>query len=104
MSHGRIVKTKFMIYWKNKVEMDIEKVVIERAYQAGKKNKNRQRPIAAQFSFQNDKMNILRNCKKLKNTRFFIFKDFSRETADIRKEKWQEVLVYREQAMILYLN
>ena len=41
MSHGRIVKTKFMIYWKNKVEMGIEKVVIERAHQAGKKNKNR---------------------------------------------------------------
>ena len=27
-------------------------------------NKNRSRPIVAQFSFYKDKMNILKNCKK----------------------------------------
>ena len=45
----------------NKLEMDIENVVIERAHRTGKKNKNRSRPIVAQFSFYKDKMNILRN-------------------------------------------
>ena len=50
----------------NKLEMDIENVVIERAHRTGKKNKNRSRPIVAQFSFYKDKMNILKNCKKLK--------------------------------------
>ena len=88
----------------NKLEMDIENVVIERAHRTGKKNKNRSRPIVAQFSFYKDKMNILKNCKKLKNTRFSIFEDFSRETAAIRKEKWQEVLANREKGMISYLN
>ena len=84
--------------------MDIENVVIERAHRTGKKNKNRSWPIVAQFSFYKGKMNILKNCKKLKNTRFSIFEDFSRETAAIRKEKWQEVLANREKGMISYLN
>ena len=88
----------------NKLEMKIENIIIERTHRTGKKNKNRSRPIAAQFSFYKDKMNILKNCKKLKNTRFSIFEDFSRDTAAIRKEKWQEVLANREKCMISYLN
>ena len=88
----------------NKLEMDIENAVIERAHQTGKKNKNRSQRIVAQFSFYKDKMKILKNCKKLKNTRFSIFEDFSRETAAIRKERWQEVLANREIGMISYLS
>ena len=89
----------------NKLEIDIENVVIERAHRTEKKkNKNRSRPIVAQFSNYKDKMNILKNCKKLKNTRFSIFEDFSREAAAIHKEKWQEVLANREKGMKPYLN
>ena len=80
----------------NKLEMDIENVVIERAHWTRKKIKNRLQPIVAQFSFYKDKMNILKNSKKLKSTRFSIFEDFSRETAAICKEKGQEVLANRE--------
>ena len=87
----------------NKLEMNIENVFIERTHRTRKKNKNRSQPIVAQFSFYKDKMNILKNCKKLKNTRFSIFEDFSRETAAIRKEKWQEFLANRKKGMI-YLN
>ena len=87
MSYGRVAKTKYMIYCRSKLEMDIENVIIERAHRAGKKNKNRSQPIVAQFSFYKDEMNILKNCKKLKSTRFSIFEDFSGETAAIRKEK-----------------
>ena len=54
----------------NKLDMDIENVVIERAHRTGKKNKNKSRPIVAQFSFYKDRMNILKNCKKLKNTKY----------------------------------
>ena len=42
----------------NKLEMDIENVVIKRAHRTGKKNKKRSRPIVAQFSFYKDKINI----------------------------------------------
>ena len=54
----------------NKLEMDIENVVIEGVHQIGKKNKNRSRPVVAQFSFYKGKMNILKNCKNLK-TQYF---------------------------------
>ena len=54
----------------NKLDMDIENVVIERAHRTGEKNKNKSRPIVAQFSFYKDGMNILKNCKKLKNTKY----------------------------------
>ena len=84
--------------------MDIENVVIKQAHRTVRKNKNRSQPIVAHFSFYKDKMNISENCKKLKNAIFSIFEDFSRETAVIRKEKWQEVLASREKGMISYLN
>ena len=66
---------------------------IEQEHQTRKKYKNRPRLKVAQVSFFKDKINILKNCKKLKNTRFFILEDFSRQKAAISKEKWQEVLV-----------
>ena len=55
----------------NKLEMHIENVVTERAHQTRKKNKNTSRPIVAQFSFYKDKMDILKNCKKLKKHKIF---------------------------------
>ena len=54
-------KNKIYDLLENKIEVDIENVVIKRAHQTGKKNKNRFRPIVAQFSFYKDKMNILNN-------------------------------------------
>ena len=41
MGHRNIVKTKYMICWEKKLEMDIENVVVERAHRTGKKNRNR---------------------------------------------------------------
>ena len=88
----------------NKLEIDSGIVVMEQAHRTRKKNKNRSRPIVATFSFYKDKINILKNCKKLKNTRFFIFEDISRDKAAFRKEKWQDVLANREKGIISYLN
>ena len=45
-------------------------------------------------------MNILKNCKKLKNAKFSVFEEFSWETAAISKEKWQEPLASKEKCMI----
>lgn len=49
---------------------------LERAHQIGKKKKNRWLPIVAAFSFCEDKVNILKDYEKLKNTTFSIFEDF----------------------------
>ena len=54
-------ENKFYDLLKNKLEIDIENVVIERAHRTGKNNKSRSRPIFAQFSFYKDNMNILKN-------------------------------------------
>ena len=51
MSHGRIAKTKSMIYWKTNLKLIyVKNVAIERAHWTWKKNKNRSRPIVAEFS------------------------------------------------------
>ena len=42
-------KNKIYDLLENKLEMDIENVVIERAHRTGKKNKNRSQPIVVQF-------------------------------------------------------
>ena len=70
----------------NKLEMDIENVVIEPAHRTGKRNKNGSWPIVAQFSFYKDKMNILKNCKKLKNTRFSLRISQERQLPSARKD------------------
>ena len=53
---------------------------------------------------QENKLDILRNCKKLKGTNFSIFENFSKETASIRKEKWKEVIKNRKNGKISYLK
>ena len=52
------------------------------------------------FNSYKNKLDILRNCKKLKGTNFSIFEDFSKETASLRKEKWKEVLKNRNYAYV----
>ena len=39
MSHGRIAKTKFMIYWKNKVEMGMKKLLSNEHIRPGRKTR-----------------------------------------------------------------
>ena len=86
-------KNKIYYLLGKKLEIYIENVVIERAHRTGNKSKERSQ---SQFSFDKGKMNILKNCKKMANTNFSIFEDFSGETAATNKEKWQEVLANRE--------
>ena len=63
------------------------------------KSNNKERAIIVQFLFYKDKINILRNFKKLKGTKDSIFK-----TLPSRKEKWKKVLPNRKQGKILYLR
>ena len=56
------------------------------------------------FNNYKNKLDILRNCKKLKVTNLLVFEDFSKETASIRKEKWEEVLRNEKVGKISYLQ
>ena len=84
--------------------MDTSEIWIERAHRVGEKKTGQERQTVVQFNSYKNKLDILRNCKKLKGTNFSIFEDFSKETARIRKEKWKEVLKNRKDGKISYLQ
>ena len=66
--------------------MDTADIWIERAQRVGEKKTGKKRQIVVQFNSYKHKIEILRNCKKVKGTNFSVFEDFSKETASIRKE------------------
>ena len=76
--------------------MNKNNISIERVHRVGEKSNNKERAIVVQFSFYKDKINILRNCVKLKGTKISMFKDFSQEAMQTCKEKWKEVLANRK--------
>ena len=45
--------------------MDTSNITIERAHRVGEKSNSKERAIVVQFSFDKDKTNFFRNCKKL---------------------------------------
>ena len=70
--------------------------------QLGEKKHGQERQIVVQFNSFKNKLDILKNCKKLIGTNFSIFEDFSKENASIKKEKWKEVLKNRKDGKISY--
>ena len=76
--------------------MDTSNITIEKAYCVRGKSNDKERAMVVQFSFYKGKINILRNCKKLKGTKISILEDFSQETMQIRTEKWKEVLANKK--------
>ena len=89
-------------FLEEKLDMDTSNIWIERAHRVGEKKHGQERHIIVQFNSYKNKLDILRNCKKLKGTNFLIFEDFSKETASIRKEKWKEVVKNRKDGKISY--
>ena len=69
-----------------------------------KKNQAKPRTIVCRLLRFKDKEKILQNSKKLKNTGTFIYEDFCKETMELRKSLWEEVLEHRRQNKIAYLN
>ena len=84
--------------------MDTSKIWIECTHRVGEKKRGQERQIVVQFNSYKNKLNILRNCKKLKGSNFSIFQDFNKETASIRKEKWKEVLKIERMVRFLTYN
>ena len=91
-------------FLEEKLDIDTTEIWIERAHRVGEKKNGQERQIVVQFKSYKHKLDILRNCKKLKGTNFLVFEDLSKETASIRKEKWKEVLKNRKNGKISYLQ
>ena len=72
--------------------MDTSEIWIERAHRVGDKKSGQERHIAVQFNSYKNKLDILRNCKKLKGF------------GSLRKgkEKWKEILKNQKNGQISY--
>ena len=74
-------------FLKEKLDIDTSKTWIERTHRVGEKKTGQERQIVVPFNCYKNKLDILRNCKKLRGTHFLIFENFDKETASIRKKK-----------------
>ena len=95
---------KVNCFLEEKLDIDTSEIWIEHAHRVSEKKNGQERQTVVQFNSYKNKLDILRNCKKLKGTNFSVFEDFSKETASIRKEKWKEVLKNRKDGKISYLQ
>ena len=62
------------------------------------------RTVVCRFNRFKDKQRILNNAKKLKNTSIFFYEEFSKDTMELRKTLWEQVLEYRRQNKCVCLN
>ena len=89
------------------IESDVE---IDRCHRIGPRktktgqNRDRPRTVVCRLNRFKDKQRILNNAKKLKNTGICIYEDFSKDTVELRKSLWEQVLEYRKQNKFACLN
>ena len=89
---------------KNKLKIN-EYSEIDRCHPLSKKkNQNRPRTIICRITKFKVKQRIFKTVKLLKNSVIFIYEDFCKDTMELRKNIWQEVLEYRRQNKFVYLN
>ena len=83
----------------DKLELEND-IIIGRAHRARKSKygKNDQpRTIVWKLLVYKDKVKVLQNCKKLKDSHIYINEDFCQATLQYRKELWKEVKRLREE-------
>ncbi|XP_037556826.2 uncharacterized protein LOC119433643 [Dermacentor silvarum] len=62
---------------------------IERIHRLEKKTTGKDRPVIMKLTDFRDKMKILQNCHKLKNTNISISEDYSKRVTEIRQKLWK---------------
>ena len=67
-------------------------------------DQGRPRTIICRFNKFEDKQQILNNAKKLRDAGIYIYKDFSKDTMDLRKTLWEKVRQYQKQNKFACLN
>ena len=79
-----------------KEKLELENISVERAHRVGNKGKTDKRTIVLKLASFKDKLKIISEARKLKGTNISINEDYSKETLEIRKEKWKEVKELRK--------
>ena len=69
-----------------KLEMDTSNITIERVHCVGEKSNDKERAIVVQFSFYKDKINIIRNCRNLRELKFPYWKIFPKRQCKFEKK------------------
>ncbi|XP_077494377.1 uncharacterized protein LOC144105034 [Amblyomma americanum] len=91
--HETVTKTVF------EDVLGITKTDIERIHRLGrpsKDNETRPRPIILKFLDYRDKLSILKQCSKLKDSGFSIGEDFSLAVMNVRKKLWDRTKEHRD--------
>ena len=82
-----------------------EPIEIDRCHRISKRKKpNRPRTVICRITKFKDKQKILKNAKYLKGSGIYVYEDFCKETMELRKTLWDQVLEYRRQNKFAYLN
>ena len=97
------IKVQEMFKMKMGIEENIE---IDRCHCIIPKKKDLTRPrtIICRLTKSKEKQKILINAKVLIDTGIFIYKDYCKDIMRVRKRLWEQVLNYRKQDKIAYLN
>ena len=75
-----------------------EPIEIDRCHRISKQKKpNRPRTVICRITKFKDKQKILKNAKYLKGSGIYVYEDFCKETMELRKTLWDQVLEYRRQ-------
>ncbi|CAN8029883.1 unnamed protein product, partial [Ixodes persulcatus] len=77
---------------------------LERIHRLGKKTPNKTRPVILRLFDFNEKMELLRNAKKFKETKISVSEDFSLKVQNIRKQLWATVKDKRKPEDKVYLK
>ena len=77
---------KVNCFLEEKLDIDTSEIWIEHAHRVSEKKNGQERQTVVQFNSYKNKLDILRNCEKLKGTNFSVFEGFSKETASIREK------------------
>ena len=79
-----------------KEKLELENISVEREHRVGNKGKNNKRTIVLKLASFKDKLKIISEARKLKGTNISINEDYSKETLEIREEKWKKVKELRK--------
>ena len=76
-------------------EVDIDRCHRVKSRNQSGQHQGRPQTIICRYDKFKDKQQILNNAKKLRDTDVYIYKDFSKDTMDLRKTLWEKVLRYQ---------
>ncbi|XP_077559353.1 uncharacterized protein LOC144174497 [Haemaphysalis longicornis] len=78
-------------------KLNVTATTVERIHWIGKKSASKPRPVILNFFDYNEKMEVLKNCSKLKGTNISVNHDFSKATITKRSKLWQYGKQFKEQ-------